>query len=84
MELTDDFAYNDCSSPCQYSRDMGNDVKTLRRIVYEGNGVPSLVARMTSVERAISAMLWMTGSILVCVLGIAGTVAASLIIGHFH
>ena len=63
-----------CNVVCQLAIDTAEDVKTLRRIVYEGNGTPSLVSRMTTLEKTMSALEGMTKAILVCVLGIFGTV----------
>jgi hypothetical protein len=68
---------------CQGLQDVKEDVSTLKRIVYEGNG-ESLVSRVTALEKPVTAMIWMTGAILVCVLGIAGTVIGTLILGRLQ
>lgn len=72
-----------CNVACQLAIDTAEDVKTLRRIVYEGNGSPSLVSRMTTLEKSMSALEGMTKAILVCVLGIFGTVVATLLVNFF-
>jgi hypothetical protein len=74
-------SYNE-APPSQFVRDLADDVATLRRIVYEGNGEPSLVSRVIALEKPVTAMVWMTGAILVCFLGIVGTVIGTIILEH--
>lgn len=49
------------------------DIATLRRIVIEGNGEPSLVSRVTALEGPVKAMIWLGATTLLTVLGIAAT-----------
>jgi hypothetical protein len=44
-----------------------SDVAVLKRIVYEGNGVPPLTTRVSSLETKMSAILWLCGLILTAV-----------------
>ena len=53
---------------------MREDVRTLKKIVLEGNGQPSLVQRVTNLEVPVRAIIWISGVTLVAVLGIAATI----------
>jgi hypothetical protein len=72
-----------CTVPCQFVQDIAEDVKTLRRIVYEGNG-GTLVSRVTKLETPVNALLWISGATLVMILGVVGTVVGALILGYLH
>lgn len=62
--------------PCQLVKDVESDVKTLKRIVLEGNGEPSLVSRMTSAETKLAAIVWLSCATLVSVLATLTAVIA--------
>lgn len=62
--------------PCQLVKDIESDVKTLRRIVIEGNGEPSLVSRMTSAETKLAAIVWLSCATLASVLATLAAVIA--------
>ncbi len=61
---------------CQLVKDIEKDVITLKRVVIEGNGEPSLVSRMTSAETKLALIVWLSGSTLLAVLATLTAVVA--------
>ena len=65
--------------PCQLVTDVTKDVATLKRVVLEGNGAPSLVSRVTSVETKMAAIIWLSTATLI---GIISLIVA-VVVKHF-
>jgi len=57
------------------TQDLDSDdrLDILERIVYIGNGTPSLVTRITAQESYMKLILWANGAIILMLFGIFGT-----------
>jgi hypothetical protein len=62
--------------PCQSVIDLAKDVATLKRVVLEGNGAPSLVSRVTATETKLALITWLSGATFVGIVTLIVTIIA--------